>query len=215
MSIREAVSSTLAVALVSYCSIASARFIQGDPIGLWGGLNTYLYASANPLSRRDALGLWSPGAHDVVFEKSFQGKLTPAEIRVMQTASRAFDKATQAGNLAYLHGMRSKGQDPGEALRLQHAFVFQALRDAREMSRRGDRTGALKRLAEACHPFTDVSSPMHADLDGIPKEWNPYQPLGHSPNEQIGRETIKQLTPEILEQQRRILNWAYDRVFSE
>jgi len=36
----------------------------------------------------------------------------------------------------------------------------------------------------------------------------------HSPNEMIGGETARDLTPQILEQQRGVLNTAYDRVFS-
>jgi len=37
------------------------RYIQSDLIGLKAGLNTYTYAGGAPLTRRDLLGLCSPG----------------------------------------------------------------------------------------------------------------------------------------------------------
>jgi hypothetical protein len=51
----------LIMVLLGHGGIASARYTQGDPIGLDGGWNRFSYVEANPINLVDPSGLAPPG----------------------------------------------------------------------------------------------------------------------------------------------------------
>lgn len=57
MRMKKTISRMLLVALLGYCGAVSARYVQSDPVGLEGGVNTYAYVDNSPLRYIDPLGL--------------------------------------------------------------------------------------------------------------------------------------------------------------
>lgn len=52
---------------------ATGRYVESDPIGLDGGINTYAYANGNPISNIDPLGLWVKRCSRLLGNKNSRG----------------------------------------------------------------------------------------------------------------------------------------------
>ncbi|MFT5419723.1 MAG: filamentous hemagglutinin [Candidatus Endobugula sp.] len=173
---------------------------------------------------------WSPLAHDKITEHALSGKISQSDLAIIKLAGRRFDEETQAPNYSHLHSLAEGGKKtPEEAIKLRDEFIENTLNNAKKYAEEGYRDLALKLFAEAIHPIMDSSSPAHKKSGSEEvKSW--YGLIsgtggnligwlsgltGHSPNEHFGSETASDLTKEILESQKILIQNAYKEVFGE
>jgi RHS repeat-associated protein len=79
------------------------RYLQSDPIGLLGGINTYAYVGANPVNVIDRLGLygWADFQSDLdtawswTEQKANDAWNSPCVVKVRITAEELYNKAEQ------------------------------------------------------------------------------------------------------------------------
>lgn len=150
-----------------YYQRSTGRYITPDPIGLAGAdVNLYRYVASNPVNWIDPLGLWPTEIHNRIIREAFRN--LPFHLRDAIERGSAYADTLQSGKYAYIHGMRSWGQDIPEAQRAMDDYIKQHLNNYKCLKEKGN-IDAFFELGMALHPIMDQTSPSHKGF----QVWDP------------------------------------------
>ncbi len=159
-----------------YYQPGSGRYVTGDPLGLEGGINNYIYANSSPVLTFDYSGLWSTNAHnELLLRFSNMRGFSEAQLRGIQAGSAYADSIVQGNQLAifsYIHATTSSAiPDKAEACKKANEFIDLWLDRYRNNTtvNIGGRPNTIQsnpyfQLGVALHTVMDSTSPAHVNF---------------------------------------------------
>jgi RHS repeat-associated protein len=202
-----------------YMDAGIGRFVSVDPKGITEKdllnpqrLNRYNYSLNNPYRYIDPDGKWPTPVHNTIIKRAFSGgnyMLSPKIIAAIQRGSAEADSGKyQDTGHSYMHAMRAKGQDAGDATGLAVTFITQKMAEYKTLMNEGKTVKAYEALGMAMHPLMDATSPSHEGM----QEWKliPLIDVGiHKSNE---TERVFDSKPDYSEKSVNAIRKLYDEI---